>query len=116
MLVTALQHYGAVVLSASNADDAFDQSQASRPDLLICDIGMPVIDGYQFLWRIRKHSNVPAIALTALAQPSDRQRALESGFAAHIAKPSPPSVIVRACAEVLSGNDQWGRKLEASAL
>jgi len=102
MLVTALQQYGAVVLSASNADDAFDQSQACRPDLLICDIGMPVIDGYQFLWRMRKHSNVPAIALTALAQPSDRQKALESGFAAHIAKPAPPAVIVRACAEILS--------------
>ena len=102
MLVAALQQYGAVVLSASNADDAFDQSQASRPDLLICDIGMPVIDAYQFLWRMRKHSNVPAIALTALAQPSDRQKALESGFAAHIAKPAPPAVIVRACAEILS--------------
>jgi PAS domain S-box-containing protein len=104
MLVTALQQYGAVVLSASNADDAFEQFQASRPDLLICDIGMPVVDGYDFLWRIRKHSNVPAIALTALAQPSDRQKALDSGFAAHIAKPAPPAVIVRACAEILSGN------------
>jgi len=103
MLVTALQQYGAVVLSASNADDAFDQSQASRPDLLICDIGMPVVDGYDFLWRIRKHSNVPAIALTALAQPSDRQRALESGFAVHIAKPAHPALIVRTCAEILSG-------------
>ncbi len=102
MLVTALQQYGAVVLSASNADDAFDQSQASRPDLLICDIGMPVVDGYAFLWRIRKHSNVPAIALTALAQPSDRQKALESGFVAHIAKPASPAVVVRACAEILS--------------
>jgi PAS domain S-box-containing protein len=110
MVVTALQQYGAVVLSASNADDAFDQSQASRPDLLICDIGMPVIDGYQFLWRMRKHSNVPAIALTALAQPSDRQKALESGFAVHIAKPAPPAVIVRACADLLAGHGRRGHK------
>jgi PAS domain S-box-containing protein len=103
MLVTVLQQYDAVVLSASNADDAFDQAQASRPDLLICDIGMPVIDGHQLLWRIRKHSDVPAIALTALAQPSDRQRALESGFAAHVAKPASPALVVRTCADVLSG-------------
>jgi len=111
MVVTALQQYGAVVLSASNADDAFDQSQASRPDLLICDIGMPVIDGYQFLWRMRKHTNVPAIALTALAQPSDRQKALESGFAVHIAKPAPPAVIVRACADILAGRGRRDHKL-----
>jgi PAS domain S-box-containing protein len=102
MLVTALQQYGAIVLAASNADDAFDQWQSSSPDLLICDIGMPVINGYEFLWRIRKHSNVAAIALTALAQPSDRERSLESGFAVHIAKPAPPAVIVRACAEILA--------------
>ena len=102
MLVTVLQQYDAVVLSASSADDAFDQAQASWPDLIICDIGMPVVDGHQLLWRIRKHSNVPAIALTALAQPSDRRKALESGFAAHIAKPAPPALVVRTCADVLS--------------
>ena len=102
MLVTVLQQYDAVVLSASSADDAFDQAQASWPDLIICDIGMPIVDGHQLLWRIRKHSNVPAIALTALAQPSDRRKALESGFAAHIAKPAPPALVVRTCADVLS--------------
>jgi PAS domain S-box-containing protein len=112
MLVAALQQYGALVLSASNADDAFDQAQACWPDLLICDIGMPVVDGYQLLWRVRKHSDVPAIALTALAQPSDRQRALESGFAAHVAKPAPPALVIRTCAQVLSAR---GRAIDAVA-
>jgi CheY-like chemotaxis protein len=103
MLVEALQQYGALVLSASSADDAFEQAQARWPDLVICDIGMPVVDGHQLLRRIRKHSDVPAIALTALAQPSDRQKALQSGFAAHIAKPAAPALIIRTAAEVLTG-------------
>ena len=63
MLVEALQQYGAEVVSASSAEDAFEQARTREPDLLICDIGMPVVDGHQLLRRIRKHSNIPAIAL-----------------------------------------------------
>ncbi|MDQ6680530.1 MAG: ATP-binding protein [Pseudomonadota bacterium] len=102
VLTTLLQQYGAIVSAAGNADEAFEKMQLSAPALVICDIGMPVVDGYQLLWRIRKHSNVPVIAFTAFARPEDKQRALDSGFAAHIAKPAAPATTIKVCARVLA--------------
>lgn len=100
-LAAVLSQYGVISLQAANADEAFEQVQSGAPDLILCDIGMPVIDGYQLLWRIRKHTDTPVIAFTAFARPEDRQRALDSGFAAHIAKPSPPTKTINVCTGIL---------------
>lgn len=100
-LATVLRQYGAIVVEAGDADEAFDKLQAQVPALIICDIGMPVIDGYQLLWRIRKNHDIPAVAFTAFARDEDKQRALASGFVTHIAKPSAPAVTIRICAEIL---------------
>ena len=63
-----------------------------RPDVLVADIGMPEEDGYSFLRRVRTLSAaeggaIPAAALTAYAQPEDRDRALAAGFQEHLPKP-----------------------------
>jgi CheY-like chemotaxis protein/anti-sigma regulatory factor (Ser/Thr protein kinase) len=76
-----------------------------RPHVVVCDIALPDEDGYAILQRIRgweRHrlpagtARVPAIALTAFAQPHDRARALANGFQAHLPKPVSPRDLVRA--------------------
>ena len=87
-----LENAGASVRLASSALEALQLIRESRPDLLISDIGMPQIDGYQLIRLLRKEEArdqppVPAIALTAFARPEDKQRAIEAGYLIHLAKP-----------------------------
>jgi CheY-like chemotaxis protein len=67
----------------------------NRPDIVICDIGLPAEDGYSFIRKIRSRSaseggRIPAVALTAFARAEDRTRALLAGFQSHLAKPAQP--------------------------
>jgi signal transduction histidine kinase len=83
---------GAVVTTAASAAEAFAIIRTARPDVLVCDIGMPVEDGYSLIQRIRSDSDLtlaslPAAALTAYASTHDRLRALEAGFQFHLTKP-----------------------------
>jgi CheY-like chemotaxis protein len=89
----------AEVLTAATASEALALLQHRRPDLLVSDLGMPEMDGYGLLERIRamgpaQGGDLPAIALTAFARAEDRQRVLSSGFLAHIAKPVEPAELV----------------------
>jgi PAS domain S-box-containing protein len=87
-----LESYGAAVHVAASAQAALDSLATARPDILISDIGLPELDGYQLLERIRQDGSthgaaVYAIALTAFAGTDDRRRALRAGYQAHLAKP-----------------------------
>ncbi len=82
------------------------RSSASRPHVLVSDIGMPTVDGYQLLRLVRalghaRGGGVPAIALTAFARSEDRTRALHAGFLVHVAKPVEPAELVAAVASVV---------------
>ena len=75
-------------------------------DVLVSDIGMPDVDGYELLRRIRAlgsaaGGHLPAIALTAFARSEDRTRALRAGFLAHVAKPVEPSELLATVASVV---------------
>ncbi|MFE4106347.1 hybrid sensor histidine kinase/response regulator [Almyronema epifaneia] len=88
-----LEEYGVQVLSATSAEAALVILDQIRPHCLICDIGMPGIDGYDLMRQIRARSpeqggEIPAIALTAYASSRDRQLALAAGFQAHLTKPT----------------------------
>jgi signal transduction histidine kinase/CheY-like chemotaxis protein len=92
MIRQVLADCNAEVFMASSAEEALVLLQEKRPLLLVSDIGMPDVDGYELLRRVRElgpklGGAIPAIALTAFARPEDRGRALEAGFQAHIAKP-----------------------------
>jgi len=81
-----------VVISASEALEVFERYEEWPPDILISDIQMPGIDGYELMRRVRKMNpdrggNIPAIALTAHTRAEDRTRALVAGFQIHVAKP-----------------------------
>lgn len=89
----------AEVLTAATATEALNLLQQARPDLMVSDLGMPEIDGYGLLDRIRalgpaRGGNLPAIALTAFARSEDRIKALSSGFLAHISKPVEPNELI----------------------
>jgi signal transduction histidine kinase len=92
---------GAAVTTAASAGEALAHLASCRPHVLLCDIGLPVDDGYVLLARLRAlgadaGGTTPAVALTAYAQASDRQRALAAGFHAHLAKPIDPGALVQA--------------------
>ncbi|HEY9850754.1 MAG TPA: PAS domain S-box protein [Leptolyngbyaceae cyanobacterium] len=100
-----LEQSGASVQTASSAKEALALLTRFVPDILICDIGMPEMDGYTLLQKIRLlppelGSQVPAIALTAYAGDFDRQRALEMGFEQHLSKPVDPKSLVNAIAAI----------------
>ena len=87
-----------------------DSAAAALPligkvDVLISDIGMPDIDGYEFVRRVRntpadQGGKVPAIALTAFARSEDRTRALLAGYQVHLSKPISPSELLATVASV----------------
>jgi PAS domain S-box-containing protein len=82
----------AEVVSVGSATEALDQMEQRRFDLLISDIGMPEMNGYELIGRIRElgeehGGRTPAVALTAYAGIDDRKRALAAGYGMHISKP-----------------------------
>jgi hypothetical protein len=91
-VTTLLERHGADVVQAASAREALDVVARSRPDILISDIGLPEMDGYQLIEQIRKMdvaegSGILAVALTAFARSEDRTRALLAGYQTHLAKP-----------------------------
>ncbi len=94
-----LEMAGATVSMAASASEAFDHISTGRPDVLVCDIGMPGEDGYSLIRRLRvleqKHEiALPAVALTAYARSEDRTKAIRSGFQNHLAKPVEPAELL----------------------
>jgi signal transduction histidine kinase len=82
------------VLTAESVPQALQLAMTEPPGLIISDIGLPGIDGYEFISRVRTlpgMESVPAIAISGYAMEEDRQRALAAGFAAHLAKPIDPT-------------------------
>ncbi|MDX2100474.1 MAG: PAS domain S-box protein [Leptolyngbyaceae cyanobacterium bins.59] len=96
---------GATVLTADSAQVALSLLAHSSIDILISDIQMPDMDGYQFIRQVRSRPQfqpLPAIALTAYAYESDREMALKVGYQRHLTKPIEPTVLVQAILELLS--------------
>ena len=91
LLRRVLEEQGAKVTSFSGAADALTALKTTKPTVLISDIGMPGIDGYQMIREMRalesRTERIPALALTAFARAEDRKRSLVAGYQAHLAKP-----------------------------
>ena len=106
LLRVVLEAAGAEVSTFASPAEALDRMAAERPDALIVDVGMPGMDGYDFIRRLRSSAepsvrDVPAAALTAFARAEDRTRALQSGFEMHLAKPVDPGELVAAVATLV---------------
>ena len=101
MMAAALKDFGARVRAVATSRSALAvlRKQAFNPHILLADLGMPDIDGYELIRSVRsldaaEARTVPAIAVTAYATPADRVRALAAGYQAHVSKPIDPSVVV----------------------
>jgi hypothetical protein len=105
MLAHALKQWGAKPIPTESAKQAFRLLETQRCDLLISDIGMPEVDGYTLMRKIRTKkwpaAKLPAIALTAYAGEEDRKLAAEAGFNAHISKPITLNELVRVIAKLI---------------
>ena len=93
LITHVLEVAGARVTTASSAEEALSKlSLPELPDVIVSDLGMPLMDGFQLIERVRQHSDTrlrqtPAAAVTAYARSEDRMKALKAGFQIHIAKP-----------------------------
>jgi PAS domain S-box-containing protein len=112
VLRTLLEQHRAVVSVAGSAHEALQIMPSVRPNIVVSDIGLPDLDGYELVQRIRQSdvppARIPAIALTAHASSDDRTKALRAGFQAHIAKPVEPNELVATIASLtgLMSRDQ----------
>jgi PAS domain S-box-containing protein len=94
LLAFIMRREGALVRTALSATDAL-AAWAERPArVVVTDLSMPGMDGFALLRALSHGSDVQAVALSGLARADDRQRALQAGFAAHLAKPVEPSVLI----------------------
>jgi CheY-like chemotaxis protein len=90
LLRELLENRGYSVSEACNGQEALDMVQQSQPDLLLLDIGMPVLDGFVVMRRLRENpklATLPVLAVTAYAMRDDRDNVLNAGFDGYISKP-----------------------------
>jgi DNA-binding response OmpR family regulator len=96
-----LEHDGFRVVEAFNGKQALDRIRDTTPDLVLLDIMMPDLDGFEVLKMIREINNVPVIMLTAKGEEDDRVRGLELGADDYITKPFSPREMVSRVKAVL---------------
>ena len=106
-----LEQYGAKVMAVDRPLKALNCLATEVPDGMISDIGMPEMDGYELIRRIRAKSvaqggSLPAIALTAYASETDRQNILAAGFNCHLVKPIEPFQLIAHVAKLLQESRQ----------
>lgn len=96
-LAEALRLQGHEVQIAYNGMCALARVRHSCPKVVLCDIGLPELSGYEFARIVRREQRdaIRLVAISGYAQPEDIQRSLEAGFDAHVAKPAQPAEIAR---------------------
>ena len=94
---------GAATMTAPGAGAALALLEHEVPDVIVSDVGMPEVDGFELMRRIRRRAataDIPAIALTAFTRQDDRDKALQAGFTDYLAKPVEPAVLAEAIRRV----------------
>lgn len=85
-----LERAGYDVFLAVNGRDGVDAARLQKPDLILMDLGLPEMDGWQAAEKLKSDestSSIPLVALTAYTLPSVRQRAIQAGFDGYVTKP-----------------------------
>lgn len=109
-LCTVLELRGNTVAIASNGFEGLEAARTFRPDVVLCDVGLPEMNGYEVARAIRADPTLrtlPLVALTGYATPEDVNRAREAGFDRHLAKPLDVEVLERVIAD-LAGRGEPG--------
>jgi two-component system KDP operon response regulator KdpE len=103
-----LEHDGFQVFEATSGSDALDQMRDNLPDLILLDVMMPDIDGFETLRLIREISTVPVIMLTAKGEEDDKVKGLELGADDYVTKPFSPRELVSRVRAVLRRTEMPG--------
>jgi len=101
---TILRHVGIDVIEAANGEDGIRLARERRPAVILMDVAMPGIDGWEATRRLKADldtAHIPVIALTAHAMAEDRQRAAEAGCEGYLAKPIEPRRVVEEVRKML---------------
>lgn len=102
---TILEHHQYLVTSAINGEEALEKAVSLKPDLILMDISIPIIDGWtvtRILKADPKTKHIPVIALTAHALPADREKSLDAGCVGYLAKPCTPRQVLAEVQRVLA--------------
>lgn len=98
LLKYLLEYAGYAALFAANGAEGLELVRTERPDLVLCDLQMPVMNGYEMLRALREDPDVrhtPVIAVTAFSMRGDRSTALAAGFDGYLSKPIDPETFIR---------------------
>ena len=93
-----LEAFGCQVVEASDGQETLSKLDEAAPDIVLLDINMPGLNGFAVLKRIRENprfSGLPVLAVTAYAMKEDRDKVLQAGFNAYLAKPVDATLLVR---------------------
>ncbi len=104
LLTFILRNHGYAVEAAKDGREGIDKAVIVRPDLILLDVQLPVMDGYAVARRLRTYPELvqtPIIAVTSYAMVGDRERALESGCTGYIEKPINPDTFISQVEEFL---------------
>ncbi len=95
---TILEHVGYAVIEARDGEEGVSQAREHHPDLILMDISIPKMDGWEATQRLKSEDgtrSIPIIALTAHALEEDRQKAVQAGCDGYLAKPVEPRRVVQ---------------------
>ena len=103
-----LEIRGYIVFEACNGQEALHMIAEALPDLLLLDLGMPVLDGFGVIRKIRENpcwANLPVLAVTAYAMHGDRDKIISSGFDGYLSKPINSALLLKELAHLLKKTD-----------
>jgi CheY-like chemotaxis protein len=109
LLRELLEMRGFAVEEAANGQEALERLAEVRPDILMLDLNMPTLDGYQTLERIRqdpRSAAIPVLAVTAYAMRGDQEKILGAGFNGYISKPISPVLLDQELERLLNYNEK----------
>ncbi|HWP42713.1 MAG TPA: response regulator [Blastocatellia bacterium] len=117
LMIYLLTAFGYKTVSAMEGLEGYEAALREQPDLILCDVQLPTIDGYEVARRLKEHPRlraIPLVAVTALAMVGDREKMLAAGFDGYIAKPIAPETFIEEVEAFLEADKRSGRVIVAS--
>lgn len=112
LAVYLLEEFGYTVFCADDGEVGLKKARSDSPDLIVCDIQLPKLDGYDVVRQLKEDrdlKNIPIVAVSALAMVGDRSRILSAGFEGYITKPIEPDTFVEEIAHFLPERKRMNR-------
>jgi two-component system cell cycle response regulator DivK len=106
LLTLLMEHAGFEVVVAADGKSGIDIARREGPDIILLDIQMPEMDGYEVATALKKDpvlARIPIVGVSSFAMPGDRDRAMRTGFAGYIEKPVDPERFAQSVMEFLRG-------------